>query len=384
MSDRFNTTKFGDRFPLQNPAVSILMPVYNGQPYLRNALDTLIGQTFQDFELVVVDDDSTDETCRILETYARNDARIMLLRNEQNFGVAASLNRGLQICRAPLVARADADDIFMPDRLGKQFTYMSQNPNVGVVGSAYQEIDENGQTRKDCEVVTEDRHLKFKLLFGCIYIHPTTMFRRNLVLNAGGYDEKNFGRGPEDYDLWARLIDVTRFGNINEPLVKYRVYSNSVIGNFDNKRWRQYFSVTRRLLSKYTGRSLSIEEAMAAAMLHGWAAKMDKQSITTGIDLLHEIRNIARNREAQDTIKLFEQTVSRSLVTQSGIQVYTDRFLSLRLLSEAVRWDRRIAMTEANLMYPVRWLTPDTVRRNYKKARDRLKSTADSKSLSCN
>lgn len=366
------------------PTVSIVMSVYNGQRYLCEALNSLLEQTLQDFELVIVDDGSTDETSLILDAYEKKDKRIFIIRNEQNLGVAASLNRGLQICRAPLVARADADDVFMPERLAKQLTYINQNPNVGVVGSAYQEIDENGQTLKDCEVVTEDRHLKFKLLFGCIYIHPTTIFRRDLVLNAGGYDEKNFGRGPEDYDLWARLLSRTRFGNINEPLVKYRVYSNSVIGKFDNKRWRQYFSVTSRLFSTYAGRALSIEEAMAAAMLHGWAAKMNKQSITTGIDLLHEVRNIARNREAQDTFKLFEQTVSRSLVTQSGIQVYTDRLLSLRLFSEAIRWDRRIAMTEADLMYAVRWLTPDTVRRNYKKARDRLKSTADSKSLSCN
>ncbi len=128
------------------PRVSVLMSVYNGERFLRDSVESILGQTFTDFEFLILDDGSTDSTCEILEEYANKDARIVLVRNDRNLGLTRSLNKGLRLVRGEYLARQDADDISLPKRLEMQVKFLDAHPEVGVVGSALEIIDENGNT----------------------------------------------------------------------------------------------------------------------------------------------------------------------------------------------------------------------------------------------
>jgi glycosyltransferase involved in cell wall biosynthesis len=354
------------------------MAVYNGQVFLRDTLNSLLAQTLHSFELIIVDDASTDETAAILEVYAKNDERFVLLRNEQNLGLPGALNRGLAVCRAPLVARADADDVYVPDRLERQVDYMRAHSEVGVAASRVEFIDDAGHfLRRREEVFTENQHIRFHLLFGNCLWHTVVMFRPDLVRSVGGYDER-FTAGPEDYDLWARLIDKTCFGCLAHPLGKVRLHSSSMMAGWGEEGFRKFCSVSGRLLSGYLDRQLREDEVINLVTLYGWDRRMDKSSISVALDLLHEIRGRSRTKETSDTIESFEKKIAHSLITQSRIQTYTDRLLSVRLFLEAVKWSHHPAISRQSSKQVVRWLTPNHIRTKYKRAREWMKSQVES------
>lgn len=213
---------------MPTPAISVAMSVYNGQRFLAPAIESILGQTFGDFEFLIVDDGSTDATAEILRRYAVKDSRIRPIIRE-NRGLVASLNELLLVARAPAVARMDADDISKPERFAKQIAFLDANSDYGVVGSWTEDIDENGSpyrlTGKDHPRSHGDflEHVERGWPLIC---HPAAMFRRDIVLSVGGYHAAF--RHCEDYDLWLRLTSVTRLANIPERLVRYRHYENQV------------------------------------------------------------------------------------------------------------------------------------------------------------
>jgi glycosyltransferase involved in cell wall biosynthesis len=346
------------------------MAVHNGQRYLGEAIESLLHQTFDDFELVIVDDASTDDTPRLLESLARRDRRIVLLRNDRNIGLAGSLNRGLAICRAPLVARADADDVFMPERLEKQVRYMEANTNVGVLGAAVEFIDEEGRSREDKlqHFHTEPAVLRFHTRLGCWFWHTTVMFRPELIRSVGGYDDDRFTHGPEDYDLWARLIDKTTFQNLPEVLAKQRLHSASVTSTWKDG-FKLYCSVSQRLLSRYLGRPLNEQEAHDVVTLFGWNRHLPQNSILNGVRLLREIRACARKREARDTLVRFEHQCVSAFLAEAAIVVYADPAASKKLMLEAIRWSPATLFSLPPLALGLRLVIPTALRDVFKRAK---------------
>jgi len=204
------------------PAVTVLMTAYNAEAYLVEAVESILAQTFTDFEFLIIDDASTDKTLDILKEYARQDARIRLFRNEQNMKIAASLNKGLALAAAPLIARMDADDVSFPNRLEKQFAFMQEHSDITVCGTALSIYDAPDEIWTP---PTEHGAIRAKLLFGSCVWHPTTMYRKEVIsIYAGGYDPSL--PPAEDYDLWARLSmkSSVRFANLPEILFRYRIY----------------------------------------------------------------------------------------------------------------------------------------------------------------
>jgi hypothetical protein len=204
-----------------NPRVTVLMAVFNGARHIRDAIDSVLAQTFPDFELLIVDDASTDDTIGIVESY--RDPRIRLLRNERNLNQSASLNRGLRTARASYVARLDHDDVCLPERLERQVRLLDERPEVGVVGVWMVIRDEEGRSLGMLAGTVGDfadwlwALLSSRPLLG----HPAVMFRRDAVLAVGGYDETM--QLTQDRDLWNRLaIDRWHGAVIEEPLVHYR------------------------------------------------------------------------------------------------------------------------------------------------------------------
>jgi hypothetical protein len=199
------------------PKVSVVMSVYNGEKYLREAVDSMLNQAFADFEFVVVDDGSTDDTWAILQSY--DDRRIVLLRNEENTGLTQSLNKALAVANGEFIARTDADDVSWPERLKKQVAYLDAHPEVGLLGTWVEIIGERGERLSVLRRPMDPPFIKWSLLFDNYLFHSAVMYRRSLAKKLGGY---NTSRYAQDYDLWSRMSFETQIAKLPQVLVSWR------------------------------------------------------------------------------------------------------------------------------------------------------------------
>ena len=209
-----------DQAVTAQPSITVLMPVYNAERHFAEALDSVLAQTYTDFELLCVEDGSTDSSPAILARYAAKDSRIRVLTNGENRGIAFSLNRGLEEARAGLIARMDSDDVSLPGRLALQAEFMSTHPDV-LVCSGTIVLYETGLR---VSLPLDDESVRICLLWQSPFCHPAAMFRREPVLAAGGYDASM--SPAEDYELWSRLAEIPgwRFANLEPALLRYRAY----------------------------------------------------------------------------------------------------------------------------------------------------------------
>jgi GT2 family glycosyltransferase len=214
--------------PLKAPTLSVAMSVYNGERFLEEAINSILAQTFGDFEFLVLDDGSTDGTADIIRGYAAQDHRVRPIIRE-NRGLVVSLNQLLAEARAPIVARMDADDNAATERFATQLAFLADHPDHGVVGCWSQDMDENGAPYRAGgrdHPVTHEELLDNIRHGGPLLCHPSVMYRRDLVLAAGGYHAAF--RHCEDLDLWLRLASATRIANIPQRLIRYRHYMGQV------------------------------------------------------------------------------------------------------------------------------------------------------------
>jgi glycosyltransferase involved in cell wall biosynthesis len=200
------------------------MSVYNGARFVRQAVDSILAQTMADFEFIILDDASADGTLEILRSY--RDPRILILRNNRNVGLAASLNRGISEACGVYVARQDADDHSHPDRLLQQARYLDQNPGVGVVGTATRWIDDEQNLLQIWPLGMDNPELQQHLMRTCWLIHGSTMYRRRSVKELGGYDTAM--RTGQDYDLWLRMSETWDLVSLPDVLYVFRRHTNAV------------------------------------------------------------------------------------------------------------------------------------------------------------
>ena len=207
--------------------VSVILPVRDGGAYLEAAVASILAQTLSDLELLVVDDGSRDGAVAALRPLAARDARLRVLGNPGR-GLVAALNFGLAQARAPLVARMDADDVALPERLARQLAFLDREPSVAVVGSQVAFIDASGAlTGERTHFPTDPETIAAALTTrGCVVKHPSVVARREILLRAGGY-RPALARA-EDYDLWLRLAERVRLANLPEVLLHYRVHPGQV------------------------------------------------------------------------------------------------------------------------------------------------------------
>ncbi|MBK1692149.1 glycosyltransferase family 2 protein [Ectothiorhodospira mobilis] len=206
---------------MTRPEITILMSVHNGRPYLSEAIRSILAQTFDDFEFIIVDDGSTDGSGEDLEQWESLDARIRLIRQE-NQGLPVALNRGLRDARGWFVARMDADDISLPERLEMQLNFMRRHPGTGVLGTGIARLDAWGNLSTETWPLPSSPGLTlWRTLFDSALAHPTVMFRRDVLERFGGYDESL--RRAQDFELWMRLALHTRMQSLPEVLLHRRV-----------------------------------------------------------------------------------------------------------------------------------------------------------------
>lgn len=235
------------------PSVSVLMPVYNPrEDWLNEAIESILSQTHGAFELVIVDDCSNAETQAILSNWANKDSRIRVIRNEQNLGIAAALNRGLATCQYPLVARMDADDIAHPTRLEKQVEFLIEHPDVDIVGSNIQLFGRYTHLQ-----VYPEHHetIKQELLFANQLAHPVVLYKRDKILEMGGYStEIPFA---EDYDLWTTVaLKGLKLHNLQDTLLSYRTQTGRE--DYDRRQRHSAFRVRMNYICQMLGLSEKI------------------------------------------------------------------------------------------------------------------------------
>jgi len=219
--------------------ISVLMCVYNGEKYLSQSIDSILGQTFSDFNFVLVNDGSSDRSLEILSAYAQKDNRIILISNPENLGIAASVTKGLQFCTGKYIARMDQDDIALPERFKVQHQYLESHPKIDAVGTGLIFIDENGiPTGKRHISPTDSMIIRLQMYYKCVLHNPSVMMRSSYYqLYNERESEKDFF-AADDYSFWLRKNTHHLYANIAEPYLYYRVHQGQTSKN-RNQRQRK-------------------------------------------------------------------------------------------------------------------------------------------------
>lgn len=254
------------------PKVSIVMSVYNGGSYLQESVDSILNQTFINFEFIIIDDCSQDDSWALLTNYAIRDRRIRLLRNPQNMGLTKSLNKGLNLAQGEYIARQDADDISMPTRFEKQVAWLTEHPETTLVSSEIQRIRPNGTFGKVSARACSFDLLAWHLLFhNHLGGHSQVMFRRQSVLDLGGYNEAY--RYSQDYELWCRLAKIGEFTVLPEALLHQRFHTASISASKRAEQSALVFKQVAHNINQLTGKALS--QAEVENLHRFWSTEKD-------------------------------------------------------------------------------------------------------------
>jgi glycosyltransferase involved in cell wall biosynthesis len=203
------------------PKISIILPTFNGSKYIREAIDSVLTQTFQDWELIVLDDGSTDNTCKIVNHYL-TDKRMRFLKNERNLGQNKTLNLGLKLAKGEYIARIDDDDEWIDkDKLKQQVEFLDSHKDYMLVGTSYNVVLDSGITQSTTTLPTEDKLIRSNLLSQNLFGHSTVMFRRDIALSLGGYDESKAVKYMDDWDLWLKLGTKGKLANLDMVSTNY-------------------------------------------------------------------------------------------------------------------------------------------------------------------
>jgi len=243
-----------------NPEVSVLMSVYNGERYLNRALQSLLEQSFTDFEIVLIDDGSTDRSREIMGSYS--DPRIRIV-DQENRGLTKSLNRAASVARGEFLARQDADDLSLPDRLETQVEFLNRAPEAVAVGSDWETIDGEGKVRTRQLAIVRDVWLRATLPIGNRLCHGAMTIRRSAFERAGGYDERY--RYSQDYELWWRMARIGRLYHIPRVLYRHRQHETSVTSRHGETQIEYAQEIRRQVIREWLSDPKGYEE-----VIHRW------------------------------------------------------------------------------------------------------------------
>ena len=237
--------------------VSVVMAVFNGAEYIRESLHSILNQTFQDFELIIVDDASTDNTVNIIKEY--KDDRIVLICNDENLKLPKSLNKGIKSAKGKYIIRMDADDICMPNRFVKQVSFMEENPDIAASSGNYYTIDERGRIKRKFGLKIRSWRLTGKMLnkYALIpspLVHPAAIIRKEIFDKGIMYNEEY--TSAQDYELWLNIHRLYKLGNISDVILKYRIHKKSIS---ISKRGKQLFNAYK-IFQNYSSKKINFDD----------------------------------------------------------------------------------------------------------------------------
>ncbi len=288
-----------------NPRVSVIMPVYNGEKYLRQAVESVLRQTFTDFELIIINDGSTDNSSHSIRSFT--DPRVVVIENKQNVGLSTVRNRGLEIARGEFIAFLDCDDIAYPERLELQVAFLLANPDVGLVGSFVRLIDENGKPGVSWRDYIPSEQFPIRIMFGNTFTTSSVLLRKTAL------PQERFREGfapAEDYDLWVRILKQWKGWNIPKILTDYRTHT---AGTSVTKKALQQTVIERiiRLELKEIGIEPSPEEFSVHRKNYGFAGTSEETKKFLEARSLWLLTLIARNKKiGRYPDKLFERVMA--------------------------------------------------------------------------
>ena len=230
------------------PRVSVVTSVYNGEVYLEECIDSILNQTFQDFEYIILNNGSTDRTAEILNSYT--DSRIHII-NQENLGISRSLNKGINLSKSELIARLDADDYALPQRLEKQIAFMGKYPDVILCGSRILELIGEKLSEQRIAFVESDQAIKKSMSLFNPFAHSAVIFRKNIFFKAGGYNcQFKYG---QDYDLWLRMLSFGEARILKEELGVVRIFEESESHRNPRKQKHEGLKVRWEAFKKFGG-----------------------------------------------------------------------------------------------------------------------------------
>lgn len=264
------------------PTISVVMPVLNGEKHLTEAIRSILDQSFGDFELIIINDGSTDKTEEIIKSF--NDPRIVYVKNPTNLGLSKSFNIGIKQAQGEYIARMDADDIALPNRFEKQLAFLTSHSDINVLGSAIWRIDDVGQKLGISRKALEPQALKWQSLFSTPLFHPTVMARTK-ILKQNPFDENL--HNSEDYELWSRLLfeKGCQLANLPEPLLMYRVFSSSFTKSLPTEKRLNSINNSLRNIERYMPLSPSDRELFTKVVI-------GKPSLRESFEILKLYRRI--------------------------------------------------------------------------------------------
>lgn len=330
--------------------VTVLMPVYNAERFLRQAVDSILSQSFKHFEFLIIDDGSTDRSAEIIESY--RDPRIRFVRNAENLGITPTLNRGIEMASCELIARMDADDISHPHRLQKQFAFMKRNPDCALLSTWARVISE------DNRFIRLERYRSnfyyYNLTFECWMYHPTIMFRKSAVEQIGMYAMPF----SEDYDLFWRMSTRFRIANLAEALVDYRLSPTSL--NTVLKKNEYEIANEQNVLRNiryYLGSDFQISHASLECLRHNFRPLLNDYDLRAVMESLAVLDAV--------TIKILEKdNINRDGESIRGARHYKRKFI-LTELAKALPLARAVEL----LIRTNSWITLAMILKNFAKWR---------------
>ena len=294
------------------PKVSVVMPAYNAEKYIGESIKSILNQTFIDFEFIIINDGSRDRTKEIILSYS--DDRIVYLENEMNSGIVVTLNKGLEYATGEYIARMDADDIAVAERLEKQIEFMEKNKDVGVLGTGIcifgEDVHEQARV-----FTTNPEQLKAELIFNSCIAHPTVMMRSNILKNNGlSYDLEY--AGAEDYNLWWKIAKISQIATIPDLLLKYRIHSSQITKKKDEKYYKMMKKLMEERFSDIGFKSSDIEKKVFMKYCLGEYETFSQKEVEEFVDcLVHLLRcNKSNNYFSQKKlITIFELAIIYTL-----------------------------------------------------------------------
>jgi glycosyltransferase involved in cell wall biosynthesis len=235
---------------MNKPLVSVLMPVYNDGSYLDDAINSVLNQSYTNFELIIVNDGSTDNTEEIINKYKNE--KVQYFVNPSNIKLIKTLNKGVDLCTGKYIARMDADDICLPNRIEKQVDFLEKNTEYVLVGGQCVKINDQGERLKGTSNLSccHDEILADLLFKSCPIVHPLVMIRRNILQEFSPVFDEEYLHA-EDYDLWFRLAEKGKLANLTSVLLQYRVHSNQVTSQYNKANRDSTFKIKAKYLSQY-------------------------------------------------------------------------------------------------------------------------------------
>lgn len=319
----------------QSPKVSVLMAVYNGETYLSEAIDSILQQTFTDFEFIIINDGSTDSTNRLLSDFVKKDDRIQIISNPTNIGLARSLNSGISAARGDYIARMDADDVALPQRLAAQVRFMDENPSVGLLSGNCHIIDSRGKVLGPPLLPRPFFHCDvfWYLCMGNPIVHPTVVFRSDIVRTLGGYSE-SFRHYAEDYELWFRFFAESRVHISAETVLHLRKHTTNVTVADQRDHIDEALGVALHSIQQACAPSATMNQLKTIRLVGDAATDMSDILLQAG-DLVCGLFNAEKSRLSASSLHAIRRDCTHRLIVMASRYWNVSRFKRFALLGKA-------------------------------------------------